>query len=90
MSALERRRHPRFLLTSDVFVLDAAGNPLGRVCTGGAGGLLIEVHDARSIAGYYFGERTALTLVEPHTGSSSRVRVEVRYVAGEELGVQFV
>ena len=90
MAAPERRRTPRFVFTAEVFVLDSAGHPLGRVHSGGAGGMLIEVHDVRSLANYQFSERTALILVEARSGSRTNVSVEIRYVGEEELGVQFV
>jgi hypothetical protein len=85
-----RRQFERLSLTERAFAVDAGGLALGPVRQVGGGGMLVcECLDAR-VAQLHVGEQMRLTIVEPDLGTTNVMDVEVRYITGNDIGMEFI
>jgi len=84
----ERRQFPRLHLTENTYAVDANGRELGKVSEASGGGMLIRVADEKH--GLNVGDRVQLSVLEPKSQTSNTIDVLVRYVKGNEVGVEFV
>jgi hypothetical protein len=88
--AADRREFERVGLPATAFALDAEGNDLGRVAEIGGGGLMLQPASPYARLSLAAGNRLLVTIVEPGTGNSIVVSVEVRYVRSNTVGLRFL
>jgi hypothetical protein len=87
---LERRRFERIDIPATAFALDANGNELGRVIETSGGGL--RLHPASPFARISLAkfQQLVITVVEATTGKKTKMKVEVRYVRSNSIGLRFL
>lgn len=83
-----RRQFERLALTERAFAIDPEGRTLGPVKQVGGGGMLVcECRDG--LTGLQVGNQMRLTIVEPDLGTTNVMDVEVRYITGNDVGMEF-
>jgi hypothetical protein len=92
--SINRRQFDRLQLSEAAYAVGEDGRQLGKVSQASGGGMLILSRDA---GGYTseaespaVGERFTVTIMEPHTQTSNRLDVIVRYKDGDKTGLEFV
>jgi hypothetical protein len=85
-----RRQFERLALSERAFAVDSTGRTLGPVKQVGGGGMLVcECHDS-TLAEFPIGKQMRLTIVEPDLGTTNVMDVEIKYVTGNDLGMEFI
>lgn len=85
-----RRRYERLDLTEDTLALDLKGLELGRVSRAGGGGIQVTASSPEALILMAVGNRIKLAIFEPATKTRTVVEVEVKFVNGSCVGMQFV
>jgi len=85
-----RRRFERLHLSEDAIAVDETGYQLGRVSSAGGGGLQVVAASADALDRMKSGVRMRVTVVEPGSATTNTFDVEVRYVEGNSVGMQFL
>jgi hypothetical protein len=88
--SINRRQFERLKLSEDAIALDQSGQKLGKVSSAGGGGFLIYPASPDATGKLTPGKRLTITVHEPDQNVNSTVDVEVRYLEGEAVGVEFV
>lgn len=86
----ERRQFERLSLEEKVIAVDDTGMQLGVVSLAGGGGMQIEASSATAVLRMKLGSHLRVTIVEPSSGTTNTIDVEVRFAQGNTFGVQFV
>ena len=85
-----RRRFARLKLTENTFAVDETGYQLGRVSQASGGGMQVDAASPEALSHMRFGTRMSVTVVEPTTSTTNTFDVEVRYITGSSVGMQFL
>jgi hypothetical protein len=92
--SINRRQFDRLQLSEAAYAVGEDGRQLGKVSQASGGGMLILSRDS---GGYTaeaeapeVGERFTVTIMEPHSQTSNRLDVIVRYKDKEKTGLEFV
>jgi len=88
--SINRRQFERLRLSEDAIALHASGAKLGKVSSAGGGGFLIYPTSPEASGFLTPGKRLTITVHEPKQNVNSTVDVEVRYIDGQAVGVEFV
>jgi hypothetical protein len=88
--SLKRRQFERLKLSEDAIALHSSGTKLGKVSSAGGGGFLIYPTSPEASGLLTPGRRLTITVHEPKQNVNSTVDVEVRYIEGQAVGVEFV
>jgi hypothetical protein len=88
--SLKRRQFERLKLSEDAIALHSSGTKLGKVSSAGGGGFLIYPTSPEASGLLTPGRRLTITVHEPKQNVNSVVDVEVRYIEGQAVGVEFV
>jgi hypothetical protein len=88
--SINRRQFERLKLSDDAIALSEAGQRLGKVSSAGGGGFLIYPTSPEASGLLTPGKRLTITVHEPQQNVNSTVDVEVRYIEGQAVGVEFV
>jgi hypothetical protein len=86
----DRRRFSREELTESAIAVDDSGFHLGRVSQASGGGMQVQAASEEAKRRMPIGARLHITIVEPRTGTSNAMNVEVRYIDNDSVGMQFV
>ena len=84
----DRRRYSRFDLPDGTQAMDESGRLIGRVERAGAGGLQIRLDSGCEVKPQV-GENRQFTVLDSK-GRSHQLRVEIRFVQQDILGVRFL
>lgn len=85
-----RRQFERLELTDQAIVVDPAGRQLGPVKVVGGGGMLVCECNNDALGSLREGTQMRVTVVEPALGTANIMDVEVRYIQGNSIGMQFI
>jgi len=85
-----RRRFARLQLTEAAVAVDDSGFQLGRVSKAGGGGMQVDANTTDAMSRMTFGRRLLVTVVEPTSSTTNSFNVEVRYIDGNSVGMQFL
>lgn len=85
-----RRRFIRLDMTESTIAVDDSGFQLGQVSQASGGGMLVIAASREALLRMPIGSRLLITIVEPETGTSNGMKVEVRYVQENSVGMEFV
>ena len=88
--SVNRSHFIRFEISPEAYAVDADGHELGKVSYAGGGGMLINTRSAEAAQLLEPGKRLSVTVMEPHSQTSNRIDVIVRYREGASVGVEFV
>jgi hypothetical protein len=88
--SIDRRQFPRLEISPEAYAVDAKGRELGKVSYAGGGGMLITANSSEAAQSLEPGKRLSVTVMEPHSQTSNRIDVVVRYRDGNNVGVEFV
>lgn len=86
----ERRKFERVEVPSAAFALDAAGHELGSVAETSGGGLRLSPASPWARLVLQAGQQLTITIVEPATGNSTDVYVEVTHTGHQTVGLRFL
>ncbi len=86
----ERRRFERLKITDKTVAVDESGFQLGRVSTAGGGGMQVDTVSSEALNKLKPGTKLIITVVEPGTATTNSFKVEVRYVDGYSVGMEFL
>ncbi|HWR37835.1 MAG TPA: PilZ domain-containing protein [Clostridia bacterium] len=86
----DRRKFERLNLTEHAVAVDENGLQLGRVAQASGGGMLIYANSAQILAELPKGRRMRIHIVEPASGTTTMMDVEVLYVHDAYVGMGFV
>ena len=86
----ERRAFGRLDVPATAFAVDAQGKEMGRVAETSGGGLLLDPASPWARLGLVKGQQLVISIVEPATGNKTDVRVEVRRVNTQSIGLRFL
>jgi hypothetical protein len=86
----DRRQFERVGLSATAFALDANGNELGRVAEISGGGLLLNPASPWARVSLAMGQQLVVTVVEPASGNRTNMKVEVRRVRSNSIGLRFL
>jgi len=87
---LERREFERIEIPATAFALDANGHELGRVIETSGGGLRLNPASAFARISLAQFQQLVITVVEPANGKKTKLKVEVRYVRSNSIGLRFL
>jgi hypothetical protein len=87
---VDRREFERLGLPGTAFMFDESGNELGRVTEIGGGGLQLSPASPWARATLIKGQQLIVTIVEPASGNETEIKVEVRYVRSNQIGLCFL
>lgn len=90
METTNRRHFERLTLTDRAFAVDGAGSTLGHVRMVSGGGMLVCECGPDVLATMAVGRQLRVTIVEPDLGTTNVMDVEVRYIDGNGVGMQFI
>ena len=85
-----RRRFARLKLTEKTIAVDESGYQLGRVSQASGGGMQVDATVPEALKRMTIGTVLMVSVVEPTLATTNVFRVEVRYVTGFSVGMQFV
>ncbi|HET8667823.1 MAG TPA: PilZ domain-containing protein [Terriglobales bacterium] len=85
-----RRQFERLQLPAEAIAVNEAGQRLGLVAQAGGGGMSISLDSDVSPEQFPAGTRLRITIVEPAQDIRHTLDVEVRYVARNVVGLEFV
>ncbi len=85
-----RRQYQRIHMTEDAVAVDDTGLQLGRVLQASGGGMQVDAASHDALQRMRIGARLRVTIVEPGSGTTNTMDVEVRHIAGTLVGMQFV
>ncbi len=85
-----RRQFERLELTERAIALDSAGHELGPIKMVSGGGMLVCECRGEALKTLQPGSQMRVTIVEPDLGTTNVMDVEVRYVTGANVGMQFI
>jgi len=86
----ERRKFSRLEVPAAAFALDILGNNLGRVVDTSGGGLLLEPASPWARVALVKGQQLTVTVVEPASANRTDLKVEVRYIKAQSIGLRFL
>jgi len=86
----DRRRFSRLELSEAAIAVDATGFQLGRVSQASGGGMQVDAASKEALARMKSGTRMAVTVVEPGSATTNTFDVEIRYITGSAVGMQFI
>jgi hypothetical protein len=87
---LERRKFERVGVPAAAFAMDAMGHEMGRVSETSGGGLRLSPASPWARLSLTKGQQLTLTIVEPATGNSTDVYVEVTHSGSQTIGLRFL
>ena len=87
---IERRKFERVDIPSAAFALDAMGHELGSVAETSGGGLRLSPASPWARLSLKSGQQLMITIVEPATGNSTDVYVEVSHTGHQTVGLRFL
>jgi hypothetical protein len=87
---IERRKFTRVGVPAAAFALDAMGHEMGRVSETSGGGLRLNPASPWARLSLAKGQQLMLTIVEPATGNSTDVNVEVTHTGPQTVGLRFL
>lgn len=87
---VERRNFERVSLPAIAFALDLDGNEMGHVAEVSGGGLLLDPASAWARVALVKGQQLVVTIVEPASGNQTVMKVEVRHVNSNTIGLRFL
>jgi hypothetical protein len=87
---LDRRRFERIDIPATAFALDVNGNELGRVVETSGGGLRLNPASPFARISLAKFQQLVITVVEPVNGKKTKMKVEVRYVRSNSIGLRFL
>lgn len=87
---VERRKFLRVGVPSAAFAQDAMGHDLGQVTETSGGGLRLDPASPWARLSLAKGQQLMLTIVEPATGNSTDVYVEVTHSGHRTVGLRFL
>ncbi len=85
-----RRQFERLTLTERAVVVDDSGRELGPVKQVSGGGMLVCECGSEVLGLLHEGARLRVTVVEPDLGTTNIMDVEIRYIHGKDVGMQFI
>jgi hypothetical protein len=85
-----RRRFARLHITEKTVAVDEFGYQLGRVSQASGGGMQVDAASPEALGRMQAGAILMISVVEPTTATTNVFRVEVRYITGSSVGMQFV
>jgi hypothetical protein len=88
MTTGNRRQFERLALSERAIAVHSDGRTLGPVKQVGGGGMLV-CECADGFDGLRVGDQMRLTIVEPDLGTTNVMDVEVRYITGNDVGMEF-
>jgi hypothetical protein len=85
-----RRQFERLELTERAIAVDPTGRELGPVKLVGGGGMLVCECGSDALKNLRQGVQMRVTIVEPDLGTTNVMDVEIRYISGTSVGMQFI
>jgi hypothetical protein len=85
-----RRQFERLSLSEQAIVVDENGREIGPVKLVGGGGMLVCECQPEALEWLTPGKQMRVTIVEPELGTTNVMDVEVRYLDGNNAGMQFI
>jgi PilZ domain len=85
-----RRRFARLKLSEAAIAIDDSGYQLGRVSLASGGGMQVDSNSPEALQRMKSGTRMTISVVEPGSATTNTFSVEVLYISGSSVGMQFV
>ena len=85
-----RRRFARLKITEATIAVDETGYQLGHVSQASGGGMLVDANSADALSRMPEGRALTVTVVEPTSATTNTFNVEVRYITGTSVGMEFL